>query len=115
MFFKRNTPIDEDAEQLGQVISVLNVSPFRLFELAYEEWFGESASERCLEASYMSYVIFGTMPVWLRNYVRKTTQLCDEAGMYVPRAAALSLSHPLLNVENAIILLGLVLFVLLSV
>ena len=115
MFFKKNSPIDEDAEQLGQVISVLNVSLFRLFELAYEDWFGESASERCLEATYIPYIIFGTMPVWLRNYVRKTTRLCDEAGMYVPRAAALSLSHPWLNVENAIISLGLVLIVLLSV
>ena len=115
MFFKRNAPIDKDAEQVGYVTSVLNVSLFRLFELAYEDWFGESASEGSLEAAYIPYVILGTMPIWLRNYVRKTTELCDEAGMYVPRAITLPISHPVLNVENAIIGLGLVLIVLLSV
>jgi len=115
MFFKRNAPIDEDAEQLAYVTSVLNVSVYRLFELAYEDWFGESANEGYLEAVYMPYVVFGTMPIWLRNYVRKTSQLCDEAGMYVPRAAALPNPHRLLNVENAIIALGLVLIILLAV
>ena len=115
MFFKRNTPVDEDAEQLTYVTSVLNVSVYRLFELAYEDWFGESANEGYLEAVYMPYVVLGTMPVWLRNYVRKTAQLCDEAGMYVPRTAAWPNPYGFLNVENAIITLGLVLIVLLIV
>lgn len=113
MFFNKNTPGGDDAEQVYYVASVLNVSEFRLFELAYDDWFGESGSEGFLEAAYMSYVVCGATPIWVRNYTRKTRQLCDEAGMYLPQAVALPDSHPVLNRENAIILSGMFLILLL--
>lgn len=113
MFFNENTPSDDDAEQVYYIASVLNVSEFRLFELAYDDWFGETGSEMILEAAYMSYVVCGVTPIWVRNYARKTRQLCDEAGMYLPQSAVLSDAHPVLNRENAILTLGLFLILLL--
>ena len=113
MFFNRNTPTNDDAEQVYYIASVLNVSEFRLFELAYDDWFGEAGNERILEAVYMSYVVCGATPVWVRNYSRKTQQLCDEAGMYLPQTASLPAPYPVLNRENAIIFSGLFLILLL--
>ena len=114
MFFNNNNPTDDDAEQVYYVACLLSVSEFRLFELAYDDWFGESGSEGFLEAAYMSYVVCGTTPVWVRNYTRKTRQLCDEAGMYLPQTVALPNAHPVWNRENAIIISGLFLILLLE-
>ena len=117
MFFKRNTSITDDTEQVLYAASVLNVSEFRLFELAYEDWFGEPAREAFLEAVYMPYVVCGTTPVWVRSYARKTQQWCEDAGMYLPQSASVSLVHPMLSplrsTENWIIGTGFLLILLL--
>ena len=113
MFSNQNILSNDDAAQVYYIASVLSVSEFRLFELAYDDWFGESGSERILEAAYMSYVVCGLTPIWVRNYTRKTRQLCDEAGMYLPQSVALPGQHPVLNRENAIIFSGLFLILLL--
>jgi hypothetical protein len=115
MFFKKNISDETDAEQVVYTATVLNVSEFRLFELAYQDWFGETGAEASLEAAYMAYVVCGTTPIWVRNYARKTLQLCDEAGMYVPQMVTSTAPHSLLNRENAIIILGLFLILLLSI
>ncbi|MGD8926115.1 MAG: hypothetical protein PVG20_04660 [Thioalkalispiraceae bacterium] len=114
MISKKNICIANDAERVVYIASVLNVSEFRLFELAYEDWFGEPGPETALEAAYMAYVVYGCTPVWVRNYARKTQQLCDEAGLYVPQMVTLTSTHPVLNRENAIITLGLFLILLLT-
>jgi hypothetical protein len=115
MFSRKNTPDSRDAEQVYYTASILNVSEFRLFELAYQEWFGESGAEACLEAAYMAYVVCGSTPVWVRNYVRKTLALCDEAGMYVPQMVSLPCAASVFNRENAIIVSGLFLILLLTI
>ena len=51
MFFKKKTSDETDAGQVVYTASVLNVSEFRLFELAYEDWFGEPGPETALEAA----------------------------------------------------------------
>ena len=111
---KKNYNIVTDAERVMYTASVLSVSEFRLFELAYQDWFGETGAETAVEAAYMAYVVCGRTPVWVRNYTRKTQQLCDEAGLYVPQMVTLSDTHALLNRENAIITLGLFLILLLT-
>ena len=115
MFFKKKTSDETDAGQVVYTASVLNVSEFRLFELAYQDWFGKTGAETSLEAAYMAYVVYGTSPIWVRNYVRKTRQLCDEAGMYLPQMVTMPGTHWLLNRENAIIILGLFLILLLTI
>lgn len=113
MFFKKNTSTNYDVEQVCYAAALLNVTEFRLFELAYDDWFGEAGSEGMLEVAYMSYVICGKTPIWVRNYARKTRQLGDEAGMYLPQIVTLPEAHPVLNRDNAIVLLGLFLILLL--
>ncbi len=90
-----------DAQQVEQAAAILNVSEFRLFELAYQDWFGVLAKENKLESAYMPYVVCGTVPCWLRHFSRKTLQLCDEAGLFLPKlsARANTLSTALKSIE----------------
>jgi len=84
MFKANESAVIDDARQVEEAAAILNVSEFRLFELAYEDWFGVLAKEHKLESEYMPYVVCGTVPCWLRHFSRKTLQLCDEAGFFLP-------------------------------
>ncbi len=82
------TVAEGDAQQVEAAAAILNVSEFRLFELAYHDWFGVLAKESNLESAYMPYVMTGAVPCWLRHFSRKTLQLCDEAGLFLPGLSA---------------------------
>ena len=84
MFNTSKVVVNGDAQRVEEAAAILNVSEFRLFELAYHDWFGVLAPERNLESAYMPYVMSGTVPCWLRHFSRKTLQLCDEAGLFLP-------------------------------
>lgn len=73
MFFKSKKIESSSLEELAQVAVLLHVSEFRLFELAYHNWFGQSAAESELEKAYMAYLAEQTVPFWLRYYVREAT------------------------------------------
>ncbi len=88
MFYSNNEAVNGDAQQVEEAAAILNVSEFRLFELAYQDWFGELAKQTKLESAYMPYVTCGTVPCWLRHFSRKTLQLCDEAGLFLPKLSA---------------------------
>lgn len=114
MFYKRNLTKIEDSELVMYAATVLKVSEFRLFELSYENWFGESAGETVIETAYMSYVISGAAPAWVRNYIRKTCRLFD-TGVKLPRVISIQGPHSILNREMAIITAGLFLVLLLVI
>ena len=88
MFKISNEAVNGDAQQVEEAAAILNVSEFRLFELAYQDWFGVHGLERNLESVYMPYIVCGTVPCWLRHFVRKTLRLCDEAGLFLPGMSA---------------------------
>ena len=88
MFKISKVELNGDARQVEDAAAILNVSEFRLFELAYQDWFGVLAKENNLESAYMPYVMSGTVPCWLRHFSRKTLQLCDEAGLFLPNLSA---------------------------
>jgi len=88
MFETKNVAVNDDAQRVEEAAAILNVSEFRLFELAYQDWFGVLAKDTNLESAYMPYVVCGTVPCWLRHFSRKTLQLCDEAGLFLPNLSA---------------------------
>lgn len=114
MFYKRNSSKIEDAELVVYAASVLNVSEFRLFELSYDSWFGQPAGEAVIETAYMAYVISGTAPPWVRNYIRKTCRLFD-TGVKLPRVISAHGSNSVLNREMAIFAVGLFMILLLAI
>ena len=60
----------DDAEAVSFVAGLLDISEFRLFEIAYENWFGCEATKRTMDGFFGSYLTSGFVPFWLRNMVR---------------------------------------------
>jgi hypothetical protein len=82
MFFTgRKIPLSQDQQDMQLALQLLNTTEFRLFELAYKAWFGESAHESKLEHSYVPYLFTGILPCWVRQYIRNIRQLSCEAGV----------------------------------
>ena len=44
--------VDQDSRDVLSVSSILQITEFHLFELAYQRWFGEEASEQKVENYY---------------------------------------------------------------
>jgi hypothetical protein len=74
-----------DSEAIGQTASVLGVSQTRVFELAYQEWYGQPFPQREMEAVFLAYLFEGRLPCWVRAFTRNTLVLCEEAGMDLPQ------------------------------
>lgn len=84
--FDSKIAISCDTQQVVEAAAILNVSEFRLFELAYQDWYGVNARDNKLDAVYIPYIMCGQIPHWLRHFVRKTLLLCEEAGLFLPHS-----------------------------
>jgi len=120
MFFTvRKLPLSQDQQDVQLALQVLNITEFRLFELAYKAWFGEAARESELEYSYIPYLFAGILPCWVRQYIRNIRQLSNEAGVMrttgvqVYRGESHVLSRMMLNSSMLLALLCSMLMVLL--
>jgi hypothetical protein len=60
-----------DAEAVAFVAGLLDISEFRLFEIAYLNWFGSEATKKAMDVFFGSYLKSGVEPFWLRNMVRR--------------------------------------------
>ena len=65
----------DDAEAVAFAAGLLDISEFRLFEIAYVEWFGNEATEEAIDGFFGSYLKSGLVPFWVRNMVR--TIICE--------------------------------------
>ena len=82
MFFNcHDVELSQDQLDMQLALQVLNVTEFRLFELAYNAWFGDVATENELEHSYTPYLFTGILPCWVRQYIRNIRELSKEAGV----------------------------------
>ncbi len=73
-----------DARDILSASAILEITEFRLFELAYERWFGEPAAERDIERFFVGYMFRSIVPHWVRQFCREVLTL-DAAGKLVPR------------------------------
>lgn len=62
--------IPPDERDVLTVSAVLQITEFRLFELAYQRWFGEATSEQAIERFYAAYMFQAVVPPWVRQYCR---------------------------------------------
>ena len=60
-----------DAEALSFVAGLFDISEFRLFEIAYVNWFGREATEKAMDGFFGSYLKTGFVPFWLRGMLRR--------------------------------------------
>jgi hypothetical protein len=80
----QNNYLMPDYDAICLTARILRVQETRLFELAYQEWYGRMPQQCELEHAFLAYIFSGEVPCWVRAFTRSTLQLCDEAGMALP-------------------------------
>lgn len=63
--------IEQDTLDVLSASSILEITEFRLFELAYERWFGEPPLEEKMESVYTRYMFRANAPFWVRQFCRE--------------------------------------------
>jgi hypothetical protein len=75
-FDEKNIPID--VWSVLRASSLLSVGEFRVFEIAYEDWYGEPGKEKMIEKYFTPYMFESIVPVWVRHFCKKVLKLDDE-------------------------------------
>lgn len=66
-YFDENS-IPDDVWQVLRTASILNISEFRVFEIAYHRWFGNYATEEAIECYFVPYMFEDHVPMWVRAF-----------------------------------------------
>lgn len=80
-----NAHISPDVVAVLDASAALEVTEFRLFELAWRNWFGGRPDERRLERYFSAYMFAERVPHWVRNFARHILDL-DAQGRLDPRS-----------------------------
>lgn len=73
--------IPNDVWSVLRAASVLSVGEFRVFEIAYEEWYGEAGEEKLIEKHFTGYMFNDIVPPWVRHFCKKIQQLDSEGTL----------------------------------
>lgn len=104
---------EDDVQSVVYAASVLQVSEFDVFRLAYWEWFGRPAESREMEAYFHRYLGKMQAPVWVRSFVRRIRKLVEEDQLDL-RAFGLEPPSPASKariVLGCVVLAGILMFV----
>ncbi len=72
-----------DILSIAASASLLQISEFRCFQIAYAQWFGYDLDERSMEHIFSSYLKESIVPHWVRHFTRKVFAL-EVQGMLNP-------------------------------
>lgn len=61
--------------------SLLSVGEFRVFEIAYEQWYGESGDEKHIEKHFTAYMFKDIVPAWVRHFCKKIVELDEDDAL----------------------------------
>ncbi len=70
-----NRHVDVDIVAILDASSVLEVTEFQFFELAYRDWHGRKANEQIIEKYFAAYMFAERIPSWVRSFARKILRL----------------------------------------
>ena len=80
-----NRHLEQDLIAVLDASSALEVTEFRLFELAFKDWFGKKADQAKMEKYFAAYMFAHRVPGWVRHFSRKILKLQTQ-GQLDPRA-----------------------------
>lgn len=80
-----NAHVSPDVVAVLDASAALEVTEFRLFELAWHRWFGSHPDRSRLEHYFAAYMFAERVPLWVRNFARLILDL-DARGELDPRA-----------------------------
>jgi len=70
--------IRPDIREVLETAAVLEISEFRVFELAYADWYGRTAPLANMERIFSTYMYHDLVPAWVRQFTRQVLRLRDE-------------------------------------
>lgn len=82
-FTSDDDTVPQDTRDVLAASSLLQITEFHLFELAYARWFGRPAREGELEACYARYMFAFDAPFWVRQFCRDV-EVSESRGTLVP-------------------------------
>lgn len=81
-YFDEN--LSRDQWDLLEAAGLLQVTEFKLFELAYREWYGVRPKARVIEVHFRNYMFNMVIPAWVSHFCRRIVEL-GQAGSLDPR------------------------------
>lgn len=73
--------IPKDVWQVLRTASLLSVGEFRVFEIAYQDWYGESGDEKLIESHFIPYMFNDLVPIWVRHFCKKVLKLDSDDAL----------------------------------
>lgn len=80
-----NAHVPADVIAVLDASAALEVTEFRLFELAWRDWYGGKPEETRLERYFAAYMFADRVPHWVRNFARRILDL-DACGRLDPKS-----------------------------
>lgn len=84
----RQQYFDEDVARdqwdLLETAALLQITEFRVFELAYREWYGVAAKHRVIEIHFRNYMFNQLIPAWVAHFCRRIVEL-ERTGTLDPK------------------------------
>jgi hypothetical protein len=71
MFFFHDEPLPDDTRLVLKAAAKLDTTEFRLFELAYRDWYGRICKTSIMESYFTPYMFDNIVPFWVRAFCRK--------------------------------------------
>jgi hypothetical protein len=100
----------ESEESLSRAAAFLDVSEYRVLEIAYPSWFGRQAESGTIEHAFDEYLERGVIPFWARFFIRSLMDRTEESGCLV---RIIEVEPPELTVPQKVRGAGLLLLILL--
>lgn len=73
--------IPNDVWSVLRASSLLSVGEFRVFEIAYKDWYGEDGEETLIEKHFTGYMFNDIVPPWVRHFCKKILRLDSEGTL----------------------------------
>jgi hypothetical protein len=70
----------ESEESVTRAAGFLDVSEYRVLEIAYPFWFGREAERDTVDHAFDEYLERGTVPFWARAFIRSLMRTTEEKG-----------------------------------
>jgi hypothetical protein len=80
-----NQHLDADIVAVLDASAALEVTEFRLFQMAFRDWYGKSPRNEFLERQFAAYMFAQRVPAWVRQFARKILKL-QAQGRLDPRS-----------------------------
>lgn len=77
------TQLPSDVAGVLKTAALLDTTEYRVFELAYRNWYGLVANDTQIESFFIAYMFKDNVPLWVRQFTRHTIQRSHTQGVTV--------------------------------